>query len=91
MLPDPDGCPAHVGLPHACAGTSTERKAKVFLRQLRDMLKKGANIEEMIKATRSSRRTIFRYLNHLEDAGIPISLDDNKYHVEKSVTKMLRA
>ena len=50
-------------------------------RQLRDMLKKGANIAEMIKATRSSRRTIFRYLNHFEDAGLEIVIEKGKYRL----------
>ena len=47
--------------------------------QLRAMLKQGATIDQMIKATGSSRRTIFRYLNHFEDAGIDIVILDGKY------------
>ena len=50
--------------------------------QLRKMLEKGAGIEEMIKATDTSRRTIFRYLNHFEDAGIKIVIVDGKYRLE---------
>ena len=47
--------------------------------QLVGMLKKGATIDDMIKATGSSRRTVFRYLNHFEDAGVNITLVGGKY------------
>lgn len=45
------------------------------------LLRKGATISEMIKATASSRRTIFRYLNQFEDAGLDIKLVDGKYRL----------
>jgi hypothetical protein len=47
------------------------------------VLKKGATIDEMIKATGSSRRTMFRYLNHLEEAGFDIIIVDGKYKLKK--------
>jgi len=47
--------------------------------QLQNMLRKGATVPEMIRATNSSRRTIFRYLNHFEDAGMDISLEGGVY------------
>jgi len=50
--------------------------------QLSAMLRKGASIAEMMKATNSSRRTIFRYLNHFEDAGVNISITDGKYKLK---------
>lgn len=50
--------------------------------QLTAMLKKGASVEEMIKATNSSRRTIFRYLNHLEEAGLDFELVDGQYRLK---------
>ena len=50
--------------------------------QLTAMLKKGASIAEMIKAAGASRRTIFRYLNHFEDAGLDISIVDGKYKLK---------
>ena len=50
--------------------------------QLSAMLKKGASVEEMIKATNSSRRTVFRYLNHLEEAGLDLQLSDGKYSLK---------
>lgn len=43
------------------------------------LLKKGTTIDEMVKATGSSRRTIFRYLNQFEEAGLDIKLEDGKY------------
>ena len=51
--------------------------------QLSNMLKKGATIEQLIKATATSRRTIFRYLNHFEDAGIDIALEHGRYKLKK--------
>ena len=51
-------------------------------RHLTSMLKKGATIEHLIKSTGSSRRTIFRYLNHLEEAGIDIQLVSGKYKLK---------
>ena len=50
--------------------------------QLVGMLKKGATINQMIKATGSSRRTIFRYLNHFEEADVDIILVDGKYKLK---------
>lgn len=51
---------------------------------LNALLKKGATVEEMIKATGSSRRTIFRYLNHFEEAGVGIELDGGRYRIKVS-------
>ena len=50
--------------------------------QLMAMLRKGATLEQMMKASGSSRRTIFRYLNHFEDAGADISLLGGKYKLK---------
>lgn len=50
--------------------------------QLTTMLRKGASITEMIKAAGASRRTIFRYLNHLEEAGLDISIVNGKYKLK---------
>jgi Fic family protein len=49
--------------------------------QLLTILKKGATIAQMIKATSSSRRTIFRYLNHLEEAGVNLELENGRYRI----------
>jgi len=51
--------------------------------QLMIMLRKGATIEQMISATGSSRRTVFRYLNHFEDAGVDIVILDGKYRLKQ--------
>ncbi len=48
-------------------------------RQLMTMLKKGATLKQLMKTAGSSRRTIFRYLNHFEDAGVSIVLEGTKY------------
>ncbi len=50
--------------------------------QLREMLKKGATLGQMIRATGSSRRTVFRYLNQFEDAGITIILAEGRYRLK---------
>jgi predicted DNA-binding transcriptional regulator YafY len=50
--------------------------------QLRDLLKRGATIEEMIRSVGASRRTIFRYLNHFEQAGLTILLENGKYRIK---------
>jgi len=46
---------------------------------LTSILKKGATVEDMVKATGSSRRTIFRYLNNFEEAGMDIQLEGGVY------------
>ena len=51
--------------------------------QLRDLLRRGATIEEMIKTIGASRRTVFRYLNHLEEAGLTIVLGGGKYRIKE--------
>ncbi len=73
--------------------TELQGEKSIYGRQIKmiGLMEKGVSLAELGRKLRCSRRTVFRYLNHLEDAGIPISLDNNKYHVEKSVTKMLRA
>ncbi len=50
--------------------------------QLVSMLKKGATLAQMMKATGSSRRTIFRYLNHFEEAGHDLALAGGKYKLK---------
>ena len=47
--------------------------------QLVSILKKGASIEQMMRAVSASRRTIFRYLNHFEEAGHNIVITGGKY------------
>ena len=70
-----------------------EGKRSIYGRQLKmvGLMKKGASLAEMGRKLRCSRRTVFRYLNHLEDAGFPINLAGSKYYVDKSVARMLRA
>lgn len=47
--------------------------------QLTNMLRRGTTIEEMIKSTGASRRTVFRYLNHFEEAGMDLKLEGGRY------------
>lgn len=70
-----------------------DSERSIFGRQLKmiKLMEKGASLLEMGRKLRCSRRTVFRYLNHLEDAGLSINLDGNRYHVDKTVTQMLRA
>ncbi len=65
----------------------------IYGRQLKmiALMEKGATIAELGRKLRCSRRTVFRYLNHLEDAGVSITLEGSKYRVDKSIVKMLRA
>lgn len=50
--------------------------------QLLTILKKGASVDQMMRATGASRRTVFRYLNHLEEAGVDIQISDGKYRLK---------
>ncbi len=49
--------------------------------QIVQALGKGATIGQMMKAIGSYRRTIFRYLNHFEEAGLEIELTGSKYRM----------
>ena len=50
--------------------------------QIVQALKRGATIPQMMKAIGSSRRTVFRYLNHFEEAGLEIELTGSKYRTK---------
>ena len=65
----------------------------IYGRQLKmiGLMEKGATIGGLGRKLKCSRRTVFRYLNHLEDAGVSIKLQGGKYRVDKSVANMLRA
>lgn len=51
--------------------------------QIATLLKKGSSVSQMMKSVGASRRTIFRYLNHFEDAGFSINIDNGKYQIAK--------
>ena len=72
--------------------TELQSERSIFGRQLKmiGLMEKGATLAEMGRKLRCSRRTVFRHLNHLEDAGIAIKLDGSKYSVDRSVAKMLQ-
>jgi len=69
-----------------------ESDSSIFGRQLKmlNLMEKGTTVAELGRRLRTSRRTLFRYLNYLENAGIQITLENNKYHVDKNVSKLLR-
>ena len=69
-----------------------EGERSIYGRQLKmiNLMEKGVTLPELGRKLKCSRRTIFRYLNHLEDAGIAIKLENNKYHVDKAVVRMVR-
>lgn len=50
--------------------------------QVVQALRKGATIGQMMKAIGASRRTVFRYLNHFEEAGLEIELDGSEYRLK---------
>jgi len=60
-----------------------ESERSIYGRQLKmlRMLRDGATIEDIERKVGCSRRTVFRYLNHLEDAGLDLALEDYKYRV----------
>ena len=70
-----------------------ESERSIYGRQLRmiNLMAKGASIGELGRKLKCSRRTAFRYLNHLEDAGVSIVLQRGKYCVDKNVVALLRA
>ena len=69
-----------------------EGERSIYGRQLKmiGLMEKGASLADLGRKLRCSRRTVFRYLNHLEDAGITIKLEGTKYKVDKSVGTMLK-
>ena len=85
----------HPGIRKAAEGLSRELESprSIYGRQLLmiAVMEKGASIAQLGRKLRCSRRTAFRYLNHLEEAGISINLDGSKYYVDKGVVRMMRA
>jgi biotin operon repressor len=71
---------------------SLESERSIYGRQLKmiQLMQKGATIEKMGRQLRCSRRTLFRYLNHLESAGIDITLEGREYKVAPNLLKLLR-
>lgn len=68
------------------SGSIYERQRKLIT-----LMERGATIHEFVRKLRCSRRTAFRYLNYLEDAGVDISLEGGKYRVSKAMARMARA
>ena len=70
-----------------------ESERSIYGRQLKMVagMAKGATLADLGRKLRGSRRTVFRYLNYLEEAGVSLKLSGGKYHVDKAVTRLLRA
>mgnify|MGYP002624841957 CR=1 FL=1 len=51
--------------------------------QLRNLLREGASIKDMIRGIGASRRTVFRYLNDFEEAGLRLVLEDGRYFIRE--------
>jgi hypothetical protein len=68
-----------------------ESDRTIFGRQLKmlTMMKSGATVDDMRRKLRCSRRTVFRYLNHLEAAGVGITLEGQAYRVSSGLLKAL--
>jgi len=60
-----------------------EGDRSVYGRQLKmvGLIRRGVTVAQLGKKLKCSRRTVFRYLNSLEDAGVSIELRENKYYV----------
>ncbi|MCH7814784.1 MAG: HTH domain-containing protein [Planctomycetes bacterium] len=70
-----------------------ESERTIYGRQLKmlGLMRKGTTIDTIRRKLRCSRRTVFRYLNHLESAGVEITLQDGVYRVTgKLVATLLK-
>lgn len=69
------------------------RDGSIYSKQLKmiAMMQKGASIDTLGQKFRCSRRTVFRYLNEFEEAGVSLRLEDGKYHTDKTVQRALGA
>lgn len=71
---------------------SLESERTIYGRQLKmiQLMQGGATIETMGKRLRCSRRTLFRYLNHLQAAGIEIWQEGRDYKVTPNLLNLIR-
>lgn len=69
-----------------------ESASSAYGRQLKmaQQLQRGATLDDLASKLRSSRRTIFRYLNTLEQAGVKIELSGETYKATAGVPKLPR-
>ncbi|MCP4247099.1 MAG: HTH domain-containing protein [bacterium] len=70
-----------------------ESERTIYGRQLKmlGLMRQGATIDAIRRKLSCSRRTVFRYLNHLESAGVDITLEDGVYRVTgKLVANLLK-
>lgn len=66
-----------------------ESDRTIYGRQLKmlTLMQDGATVDTMRRKLRCSRRTVFRYLNELEAAGVEISLQGQRYRVSGSLLR----
>jgi len=71
---------------------SLQGDRSIYGRQLKmiGLMTKGVTIRQMVRSLRCSRRTVFRYLNHLEAAGVNITLEGGCYKVPKNLLKLVK-
>ena len=70
-----------------------ESERSLYGRQLRmiQAMESGITIEQMGRLLHCSRRTLFRYLNHLEAAGVEITLENSEYTVARNLLKLVKS
>ncbi len=68
-----------------------ESDRTIYGRQLKmlTLMRSGTTVDAMRRKLRCSRRTVFRYLNHLEVAGLGITLEGRTYHVSGTLLDAL--
>lgn len=73
--------------------TSLEGSRSAYGRPLKmlQLMQKGASVQTMRKGFRCLRLTVFRYLSHLDNASVEITLAGATYHVESRLLAILGA
>jgi biotin operon repressor len=68
-----------------------ESDRSIYGRQLKmiALMTKGASIQQIVKSLRCSRRTVFRYLHHLEAAGVAVTLESGHYKAPAGLLKLV--
>lgn len=67
-----------------------EAEQSSYGRQLRmlQLLQDGASLADLCRQLKASRRTIFRYLNALEEARVQIRLEGTRYFVSEGLNHL---
>ncbi|MBI4717250.1 MAG: helix-turn-helix domain-containing protein [Planctomycetes bacterium] len=69
-----------------------ESERSVYGKQLKmiALMEKGASLADLSRRLRCSRRTVFRYLNNLQEGGVTLNLENGTYRVDREVVRLLR-